>query len=603
LSTHPVLVRWLTLVSILCVSLARAEPLPQPLSPALLAKNAASLMPTDGMRDHVFRDREAIGATLSIRSEHPGKPVLQVDVPRGSRSADAVELLWNTGKDIVQGDVGLLRLQVRTLKARQESGESEVKIMFQRNHAPWEKSLITQFSFGPDWTLIEIPFVAGSSLLAGKGAVHLGFGALEQRVEITGVELLNFGRSATLQELPATRYTYAGREDNAKWRRQALQRIEQLRSAPIRLHLVDAAGQPLGGAHVEAALVQPDFLWGTEVNGAFLLQQTPDAERYRRELLANFDTAVPGNQLKWGGWRKDPTVGMKAVKWLNSQGLRVRGHNIVWPGWKFTPDEIKNNPQRATELAGQIDRHLKDIVTTMRGQVIAWDVVNEPMHETDYFAYMPLEQSLTRWYQAVKAIDPQAQLTINDYAMLNSSASPTVVSNFVDLIGRLRGLGAPIDLIGVQGHVGQQPRAPELVLKDLDLFLPTGLPVQITEFDINTKDEQLQADYTRDFLIAIYSHPAVNGYVQWGFYEQQHWKPQAAMFRKDWSEKPNLLVWRELVLKQWKTRFSGKTNSLGTLESRGHFGKYKLTVTAGGRTSVYEFQHGNDGAPAHIVVQ
>jgi len=155
-----VLVRWLTLVSILCVSLARAEPLPQPLSPALLAKNAASLMPTDGMRDHVFRDREAIGATLSIRSEHPGKPVLQVDVPRGSRSADAVELLWNTGKDIVQGDVGLLRLQVRTLKARQESGESEVKIMFQRNHTPWEKSLITQFSFGPDWTLIEIPFVA-----------------------------------------------------------------------------------------------------------------------------------------------------------------------------------------------------------------------------------------------------------------------------------------------------------------------------------------------------------------------------------------------------------------------------------------------------------
>lgn len=49
--------------------------------------------------------------------------------------------------------------------------------------------------------------------------------------------------------------------------------------------------------------------------------------------------------------------------------------------------------------------------------------------------------------------------------------------------------GAPIHGIGVQGHIGQQPRAPELVLSDLDLLAGEGLPVQITEFDVNTKDE------------------------------------------------------------------------------------------------------------------
>ena len=102
-------------------------------------------------------------------------------------------------------------------------------------------------------------------------------------------------------------------------------------------------------------------------------------------------------------------------------------------------------------------------------------------------------------------LDPEAQLFINDYAMLNCVQSPQNISEYIDTIEMLRKKGAPIGGIGVQGHIGRQPRNPEQVLTDLDLFIPTRLPVQITEFDINTPDEELQADYTRDFLIAVYS--------------------------------------------------------------------------------------------------
>ncbi|MGN6827019.1 endo-1,4-beta-xylanase [Paucibacter sp. M5-1] len=596
------LARILPLTMALCASLALAKPPLRPISPELQSKQAPSLLGAQGMEGFVLRDSEGIGATFRATDQHQGHTVYTINVPKRSRSANAVEVLWNTDRPIAKGDVGLVRVYARTLRARQESAEAEMKVMFQRNSSPWEKSFTTLYSFGPDWTLIEIPFTASTSLEAGRAALHLGFGGLEQSVELAGLELLNFGNRATLSELPSTRYTYPGREDGAAWRAEALQRIEAIRTAPISITVVDKSGQPVRNARIEAALVQPKFLWGTEVHGGVLLQQTPEAERYRSELLANFDTAVPGNQLKWPGWIKDRTVGIRAVDWLNANGLRVRGHNVVWPGWQFTPEQIKSNPQRATELAGQIDAHLRDIVSSMRGKVMAWDVVNEPMHEKDYFAYMPREESLANWYKAVRAIDPDAQLALNDYAMLNSSASPLVIGEFVDLIGKVRQLGGPIDVIGVQGHVGQQPRAPELVLKDLDLFRPTGLPVQITEFDINTSDEQLQADYTRDFLIAIYSHPVVNGYIQWGFYEGHHWKPKAAMFRKDWSEKPNLQVWRDLVLKQWKTRFASSTDSAGALHSRGHFGKYKLTVSAAGKRSEHEFQHDSSGAPVRIVL-
>jgi hypothetical protein len=53
-------------------------------------------------------------------------------------------------------------------------------------------------------------------------------------------------------------------------------------------------------------------------------------------------------------------------------------------------------------------------------------------------------------------------------------------------------------------------------------------PSSTPTFDINTDDEELQADYTRDFLTLAYSHPTVVGVQLWGFWERSHWKPEAA---------------------------------------------------------------------------
>ena len=60
----------------------------------------------------------------------------------------------------------------------------------------------------------------------------------------------------------------------------------------------------------------------------------------------------------------------------------------------------------------------------------------------------------------------------------------------------------------------------------------------ITEFDIVTsEDEQLAADYTRDTLIAVFSHSAYTSFLLWGFWEGSHWKPEAASWNKDWSSR------------------------------------------------------------------
>jgi len=135
------------------------------------------------------------------------------------------------------------------------------------------------------------------------------------------------------------------------------------------------------------------------------------------------------------------------------------------------------------------------------------------------------------------------------------------------------------------------------------LLQTAGLPINITEFDINTKDEELQADYTRDFLIACYSHSRVSGFIMWGFWQQDHWKPDAAMFRADWSEKPNAKVRRDLVADKWRTRLDLTTNAQGEVAGRGHLGAYAIIVTTGGNSLKHMMQLTRDKAEIRLTLK
>ncbi|MFI5380849.1 MAG: hypothetical protein ACHRHE_16240 [Tepidisphaerales bacterium] len=88
----------------------------------------------------------------------------------------------------------------------------------------------------------------------------------------------------------------------------------------------------------------------------------------------------------------------------------------------------------------------------------------------------------------------------------------------------------------------------------------------------------------RDFMTAVFSHPATEAFTQWGFWEGRHWKPQCATIRKDWTLKPNGQAYMDLVFKQWWTDVKGKTAADGTFAVRGFLGDYQITVTSGGRT-------------------
>lgn len=530
-----------------------------------------------------------VSSRFVLKQGEAGMPVYEVEVPRAAKSQYGVSMHWKTTDAVHKGDVLLARITMRTLSARQESSESVVYYYFQEAQGSFNKSFITQIGSVEEWKTFNIPFVAHKSMAAGEAQIALAFGALAQHVEVTGIEVLNFGNSIRVEELPETRFSYAGREDGAAWRKKALQRIEEIRTSPLRVKVVNAGGKPVKGAKLEVTLQQSDFIWGTSVKEALLAKDDVESQTYKTYLKEFFNTAVIENGFKTGGWAWNEDRKMNTLlsfDWLRDNGFRQRGHNLVWPAWKFNSPLTKHIAMRDS---ASFDRYIKaqfyERMAYTKGQVIAWDVVNEYMHEKEFFRYLP-HSAMVDWFKLAHELDPDAQLFINEYGMLNCVQSPQNIREYMDTIQSLRSKGAPIHAIGIQGHVGRQPRNPAQVITDLDLFTSMGLPVQITEFDINTPDEELQADYMRDFLIAVYSHPIVTGVVLWGFWEEAHWKPDAGMFCKNWTLKKSADVWREWVVGKWKTHVLGETDKNGMLNIRGHLGRYTISVEYHGTQKV-----------------
>ena len=175
-------------------------------------------------------------------------------------------------------------------------------------------------------------------------------------------------------------------------------------------------------------------------------------------------------------------------------------------------------------------------------------------------------------------------MAINENTILTRGGVTQVEQdNYADWIQYLIDQGQGPDVIGMQGHFGDAVTGPATVIRILDRFAKFGKAIQITEFDLPTRDEAGQARYTRDFLTAVFSYPATDAFTMWGFWEGKMWQPLGAIIRKDWTLKPNGQAWMDLVLKEWWTDVTVTTGPDGTCTARGFLGDYRITATTGGQ--------------------
>jgi endo-1,4-beta-xylanase len=168
------------------------------------------------------------------------------------------------------------------------------------------------------------------------------------------------------------------------------------------------------------------------------------------------------------------------------------------------------------------------------------------------------------------------------------------LQKYHDVIAELIALGAKPDGIGFMSHFKEgELTAPDEVYRRLDRFATLVPNLQLTELDIDTKDEQLQAAFMRDILTITFSHPAVSGIVMWQVWGQG--AGHKVLWRSDWSIKPAGQVWLDQVFKEWWTNASGTTDGRGKFTTRAFLGGYEISARVGDQTRTMRGQLGPGG--------
>ncbi len=506
-------------------------------------------------------------------------------------------------RSVANGDSLLATFWARGVEMRVGSDEARTEFCFELARPPYTKSATFPVALTREWTKYYVPFTVNGELVAGTAQVLFRCGYDPQVIEIADITVVDYGGidRSTLPYMPST---YSGREAGASWRSAAAERIEKLRKADMEICVVDAAGQKIPGAQVRVRQLRHAFGWGTAVDARQLLGTDPDSENYRSILLADFNKAVIENDLKWINWEKDREPGLKAVVWLKEHGISTRGHCLVWPGKMNLPQSIRDvldGDPNAIKKA--VESHIVDELSAMRGLCPEWDVVNEPFTNTDLQKILG-DGILGDWFRIAASVDPSARLDINDYSILASGGRDTAhQDHYFNTIKSLLDVRAPLGGIGIQSHFSEDltpiPRLGEI----LDRFATLGLPIQITELDINTIDEQLAADYMRDFLSMMFSHPSIGGVLVWGFWEKRHWIPNAAFYRADWSLRPAGEVWKTLTQKTWWTDQTLTADKDGRAQLRGFLGDYEITATGAGIAGVAHLTLPHSGSKTELIVR
>lgn len=501
-----------------------------------------------------------------------------------------IQVATTNAAPVAKGDVIVAEFYLRTLEAEDETGEGQTALLFEGG-PQFIKSLWKNVAAGREWKRFRFPFASQADYKSGEARIVFRLGYKPQTIEIGGFSLTNYRGAVKLSDFPQSRQTYAGREANAPWRQAAQERIEKLRKGDLSVRVLDRNGKPVPNAQIKVEMKRHAFGFGSVVNSDTLwgLENTPDGQKYRDTLLKLFNISVDEGAMKMPGWRnaRSRERALKTGAWMKQNRMRFRGHALVWPSWEKSPSSLrrlyeetkvqKGEAAAKDVLRSEIARHIADIGGAFREQVVAWDVVNETWTNHDFQDILG-KDALVEWFRLAKAADPNAKLFLNENSVLVGKKAEFLENE----VRFLQERGAPLEGIGIQGHVSATLSIPTM-LSNLDRFQKFNLPVHITEFDANAPgDEQLAGEFTRDFLTAAFSHPVVTDIVLWGFWEGRHWRPERALFRKDWSIKPNGQAYLDLVFKQWWTNAQGVSSAQGNYQTRGFLGDYEVTVMQNG---------------------
>ncbi|XP_071111671.1 uncharacterized protein [Haliotis cracherodii] len=367
--------------------------------------------------------------------------------------------------------------------------------------------------------------------------------------------------------------------------------IDAIRKTDI--NIVATSGR-VDGVTVEIQQRTSEFGFGTAVSADRIVQSS-NYTAYQNFFYDNFEWATIENKLKWSQTERNKDVltydvGVTAVNELVERGIKVRGHTVFWGVPTKDPAWVQSLQGDALVQA-MVARGM-NVTSRTLGKLEHWDVNNENVHGNFYEEATGHVNITMDIFSAVRSMDPKPKLFLNDFAIV-SSGQFTQAYRTQAMMFRSE---TPVYGVGIQSHL-KPPLDLTLIKHRLDQIVEVGLPIWITELDIDEPDQNKKAGLLEDVLRLYFSTPAVHGVTLWGFWDGKIWKTDAALANGE-SVTPNAagLRWHQLVKQDWRTH---ETHSLAdrTVRTRGFKGNYSLRVKKDGTTvQEQQFTLGSCGA-------
>ncbi|AUX24228.1 1,4-beta-xylanase [Sorangium cellulosum] len=168
-------------------------------------------------------------------------------------------------------------------------------------------------------------------------------------------------------------------------------------------------------------------------------------------------------------------------------------------------------------------------------------VVNEPPpHTTPSFkeAIGGAGESGHDWivnsFKWARELCPGATLILNDYNIIEYESEH---DRFVAMLSAALEAGAPIDAVGAEAH-DVYKKDVDTVRGFLDRFAAMGLPVYITELDIDIADDDEQRRVMEEQFTMLYNHSAVKGITFYGYIVGSTWRDNTGLMHPDGTMRP-----------------------------------------------------------------
>ncbi|HDL77914.1 MAG TPA: hypothetical protein ENG36_04045, partial [Lentisphaerae bacterium] len=393
---------------------------------------------------------------------------------------------------------------------------------------------------------------------------------------------------------------------------QARRRIEQIRKGNFVVTFTDGNGRPVEGM-AEIELLRHEFQFGANLCPVMRL---PDDHPARRTALEVIDELFPlvrvGNfwsvEQPVRGGPPDWTLTDQAVQWAKSHGKQMRYHCVIYNMWYALPRwyrEVKS--QEAWWPL--IEKRIRDVARKYGDTIREYDLVNEMIMNLPWAnRHNPLFPSLgdprntARIFRIADRYLPDAKLVMLE-THLCTLQNPHYRSVY-RYYRRVLELGAPVDVLGFQGHFYGSGRMPisrghpqagqgaftmKVISDCLDHLASLGKPIHITEYNPPSRmknrsgpqprlsDEEIAA-WSVNYYTLIFSKPCIHQLTRWFVVDGCGGNAlDGGLITGGGRKKPNYYALQNLLKHSWTTKWRGRLKQ-GKAVFRGFFGRYRATI-------------------------